>query len=120
MQNNNIHGMHSNGHKDPQKIRTCLFVEISRLCILWQLLWLLLKDAYFLEPLEGLYFNFSTAVIQSLESVKLIRQINCLVTQRPKHFQLQTCIFFYLGLNVSGLGLNIFHKMSPRTHHNYL
>ena len=57
MQNNNIHGMHSNGHKDPQKIRTCLFVEISRLCILWQLLWLLLKDAYFLQPLERLYFN---------------------------------------------------------------
>ena len=44
-----------------------------------------------------------------------------MVTQRPKNFQLQTCIFFfYLGLNVSGLGLNIFHKMSPNTHHNYL
>ena len=28
---------------------------------------------------------------------------------------LQT-FFFYLGLDVSGLGLNIFHKMSPRTH----
>ena len=31
-----------------------------------------------------------------------------------------TCCFFELGLNGSGLGLMIFHKMSPRTHHNYL
>ena len=29
-------------------------------------------------------------------------------------------MFFELGLNVSGLGLMIFHKMSPTTHHNYL
>ena len=36
------------------------------------------------------------------------------------HFQLQTCIFFYLGLIVSGLVLNIFYKMSPRAHHNCL
>ena len=27
---------------------------------------------------------------------------------------------FELGLNGSGLRLLIFHKMSPRTHHNYL
>ena len=27
---------------------------------------------------------------------------------------------FELGLNGFGLGLMIFHKMSPRTHHNYL
>ena len=27
---------------------------------------------------------------------------------------------FELGLNGSGLGLIIFHKMSPRTQHNYL
>ena len=53
-----------------------------------------------------------------LESVNLISQINCLVTQRLKHFQLQTCRFFLPGLIVSGLVLNIFHKMSPRTHHN--
>ena len=27
MQNNNIHGMHSNGGKDPQKVRTCVFIQ---------------------------------------------------------------------------------------------
>ena len=27
---------------------------------------------------------------------------------------------FQLGLDGSGLGVMIFHKMSPRTHHNYL
>ena len=29
-------------------------------------------------------------------------------------------MFFELGLNGSGLGLMIFHKMNPTTHHNYL
>ena len=29
-------------------------------------------------------------------------------------------MFFELGLNGSGLELMIFHKMHPRTHHNYL
>ena len=28
--------------------------------------------------------------------------------------------FFNLGLIGSGLGLMTFHKMSPKTHHNYL
>ena len=36
-----------------------------------------------------------------------------------KHFQFRTCIF-ELGLIGCGEGLMIFHKMSPRTHRNYL
>ena len=42
-------------------------------------------------------------------------QINCVVMQKN-----QGLFVFELGLNGSGLGLMIFHKMSPRTHHNYL
>ena len=46
--------------------------------------------------------------------------INCLVTLKPKHFHLRTPCCFELGLIGSGLGVMIFHKMSPRTHLNYL
>ena len=42
-------------------------------------------------------------------------QINCVVTQKN-----QGLVVFELGLSGSGLGLMIFHKMSPRTHHKYL
>ena len=42
-------------------------------------------------------------------------QINCVV--KPKN---QGLVVFELELNGSGVGLMIFHKISPRTHHNYL
>ena len=63
-------------------------------------------------------YEFQYTVIQSFG---VCLQINCLVTQRPKHFQFWTRLFFFeRRLIGSGLGLMIFHKMSPRTHNNYL
>ena len=50
-----------------------------------------------------------------MESV--FRFSNCLVTKRPKHFQFRTR--FLKRLNDSGPGLGIFHKMSPKTRHNF-
>ena len=41
-------------------------------------------------------------------------QINCVVKQKN-----QGLVVFELELNGSGVGLVSFHKMSPRTHHNY-
>ena len=66
--------------------------------------------------IEGLYFYL-------IESFGVCLHINCLVTERPKHFQFQTHFYFFnstVGLIGSGLGRMIFHKMSPRAHHNYL
>ena len=54
-----------------------------------------------------------------MQSFGICLQVNSLVTQRLKHFQFQT-LFVRLGLIGFGLGRMIFHKMSPRTHHNYL
>ena len=55
-----------------------------------------------------------------MKSFGVCLQIDCLLTERPKHFQSRTSTFFQLELIGSGLGLMIFHKMSPKSHHNYL
>ena len=39
----------------------------------------------------------------------------------PSIFNLGLLVYFFLiWTHSSGLGLMIFHKVSPRTHHNYL
>ena len=43
--------------------------------------------------------------------------------RKAQAFSISDSFFFFnstVGLNGSGLGLMIFHKMSPRAHHNYL
>ena len=49
-----------------------------------------------------------------MQSFGVCLQINCVVTKDPG------MLFLEHGLNGSGLGLMIFHKMSLWTHHNYL
>ena len=65
--------------------------------------------------------SFSSKEFWCLCSDKLFDYIN------PQTFPILDSLFFELGLQGSGLGLigygqelMIFHKMSPRTHHNYL
>ena len=40
--------------------------------------------------------------------------------RKAQAFSISDLLCFELGINVSGLGLMIFHKMTPRTPHNYL
>ena len=62
--------------------------------------------------MEGVYFYFS--IYCNIEFWSLSSDYLCSY-KRPSD-----SLFFKLGLNVSGLGLGIFHKMSPQTHHNHL
>ena len=39
---------------------------------------------------------------------------------KAQAFSVLDSLYFELGLDGSGLGLIIFHNLSPRTHHNYL
>ena len=59
--------------------------------------------------LEGLYFNFRELPPDELSGY----------TNSYKDPNTTFC-FFELGLIGYGFGPMIFHKMSPRTHHNYL
>ena len=58
-------------------------------------------------------FQFQYTVIKSLESVS---RFTVWLHKGPGI----TPCFFQLGLIGSGMGLMIFHRMSPKTHHNYL
>ena len=104
-------GMHPIGRKD----WSCVW-------FLWLFLWLSLNNAY------SLYFFWSLLCFTIGRVYFYFQVVNCKYTELGVCLQInymwlqkaRNSMFFELGLNVSGLGLMIFHKMSPRTHHNYL
>ena len=68
-----------------------------------------------------MHVSFSLCCAFNKRSIIIFISVNC-----DMKFWSQTAwlnegpSFFNLGLIGSGLGLMTFHKMSPKTHHNYL
>ena len=113
------HGMCPVGHKD-QSIDWSerVFVEISRLCNFC--------GSYY-DCCLTMHISFSL-VLLNRRTIIIIFNFSILWHCNTEFWSLSPSIFsfrlffffFKLGLIGSGLGLKIFHKMSPRTHHNHL